>query len=347
VSGLLIVHWGKVLRNAVVSVLLIAVTIGGAHAVFSYTLTNEYHKDKIVAGMQLLRQGGPVTVFEAPPPPRLPSDPRQPVLERINILGALRVGYVADSLPWIYVNAAGQLVGFNVEMAHMLAQELGVWLEFVPVPRGPLMAERLRTGYCDIVMAPVSITPERAQTMAFSASYMDQTLAFVVQDHRRGEFSSRDAIRHLKAPRLGILNVPYYIDKVRRYVPQASIVVLNSPREFFDNYGDKLDAFVYSAEAGSAWSLLYPAYTVAIPQPDILTVPLAYPLPQGDPAWVNFINSWIELKKKDKTIASLYDYWILGKNVVPKRPRWSIIRDVLGIGKNVGKPIEERGEPWF
>ena len=73
----------------------------------------------------------------------------------------------------------------------------------------------------------------------------------------------------------------------------------------------------YSAEAGSAWTLLYPAYTVAIPQPDVLAVPLAYPMAPGDQEMVDFINLWLELKKKDKTITSLYDYWILGKNAVP------------------------------
>jgi hypothetical protein len=183
--------------------------------------------------------------------------------------------------------------------------------------------------------------------MAFSNSYMDQTLAFIVKDHRRGQFSSRDAIRRLKAPRIGVPNVQYYIDKVHRYMPQATITVLNSAKEFFEKHGEELDALVFSAEAGSAWSLLYPAYTVVIPQPDVLAVPLAYPMPRGDPEWVNFINAWIELKRKDKTIASLYDYWILGKNVVPKQPRWSVLHNVLGITNDKRQEFDERGEPWF
>jgi hypothetical protein len=89
------------------------------------------------------------------------------------------------------------------------------------------------------------------------------------------------------------------------------------------------DHGVYSAEAGSAWSLLYPAYTVAIPQPDVLTAPSAYPLPRGDRELADFINIWLELKKRDRTIQSLYDHWILGKNAVPPQPRWSIMRNVL------------------
>jgi Na+/H+-dicarboxylate symporter/ABC-type amino acid transport substrate-binding protein len=347
VSGLLTVHWGRVLRNAVLTIVFIAVTIGGARLFFEHTLNTVYQKDKIIAGMQLLREAGPATVHRSPPPSAPLSDSQQSRLRRIQAQGVLRVGYLPDSLPFTYFNAAGKLVGFNVEMAQALAHDLGVWLEFVPITRGPLMAEQLRAGYCDIVMAAVSVTPERAQAMAFSNSYMDQTLAFIVKDYRRGQFSSRDAIRRLKAPRIGVPNVQYYIDKVHRYMPQATITVLNSAKEFFEKGGEELDALVFSAEAGSAWSLLYPAYTVVIPQPDVLAVPLAYPMPRGDPEWVNFINAWIELKRKDKTIASLYDYWILGKNVVPKQPRWSVLHNVLGITNDKRKGFGEQGEPWF
>jgi hypothetical protein len=48
---------------------------------------------------------------------------------------------------------------------------------------------------------------------------------------------------------------------------------------------------VFSAEAGSAWSLRYPAYTVVIPQPDVLKAPMAYPLAQGDQSLLPFCIS--------------------------------------------------------
>jgi hypothetical protein len=81
-------------------------------------------------------------------------------------------------------------------------------------------------------------------------------------------------------------------------LPQATIVQLNSITEFFEGKGEELDAFLYTAESGSAWSLLHPAYTVAIPQPGVLKAPLAYPLPRGDRELVDFINVWIALKQR-------------------------------------------------
>ena len=329
VGGLLTVRWGRVLRNLMLSAGLIAVYIGAAQYVFTHGLTNAFDKDQIIANMQLLRDPVPTKVFTSPAPlPAPPPKPGQSALQRIRTRGIIRVGYLPDNLPFIYKNATGDLVGFNVEMANMLAHELSVTLEFVPVELDRMVTQ-LQMGYCDIIMAGLAITTDRAETLAFSEPYLDQTLAFIVQDHRRNDFNSRDAIQRLKAPRIGSFDVPYYIDKVRRYLPRADIVLLESLQEFFENRSEDLDAFVYSAEAGSAWSLLYPAYTVAIPHPDVVKAPFAYAVARGDQKMLNFVNTWITLKQRDRTIESLFDYWILGKNAAPKPPRWSVIRNVL------------------
>ena len=97
-------------------------------------------------------------------------------------------------------------------MAHGLARDLGVQLAFVPVERDRMTAQ-VNEGYCDIIMSGTVITPERAQVVTFSAPYMDFTMAFVVKDHRLEEFSTWEALRHLKAPRIGVLNVPVRTSK--------------------------------------------------------------------------------------------------------------------------------------
>lgn len=44
---------------------------------------------------------------------------------------------------------------------------------------------------------------------------------------------------------------------------------------------------------------------------------------------LEFISNWVELKKSDGTVDTLYQYWMLGGVTKKKEPRWSIIRDVL------------------
>ena len=83
------------------------------------------------------------------------------------------------------------------------------------------------------------------------------------------------------------------------------------------------------AERGSVLTLLHPKYTVVVPEPDAIKIPLAYPLARRDQEWAQFVNTWIELKRRDGTIVALYDHWILGKHAVKSEPRWSVIRNLL------------------
>ncbi len=41
------------------------------------------------------------------------------------------------------------------------------------------------------------------------------------------------------------------------------------------------------------------------------------------------MNSWLTIQSSTGHDDALYNYWILGKNAVPKQPRWSVIKDVL------------------
>lgn len=331
VTGFLTPRWGRILRQVGLTLALVVVMIGGLRAFFTVAISNAYEKDQVIKGMQIVRDPYPATVYSTAPAPLPPLGPSQTSrLDRIRERGAIRVGYRTEVLPFSYVNAAGDLVGFDIEMAHALARDLNVKLELVPI-KADKIAAQLDSGYCDIVMSGLPITPHLAQRMAFSAPYLDATVAFIVKDHRREAFNSRAAVRRFNGEgwRIAVPDIPYYLTKVQSYLPQAEIVPIRSVKGFFEQHGEAFDALVYSAEAGSAWTLLYPAYTVAIPHPDVLAAPIAYPIARGDQEMVDLVNHWLVLKQKDQTIQTLYDYWVLGKNAVPKVPRWSVIRNVL------------------
>ncbi len=163
----------------------------------------------------------------------------------------------------------------------------------------------------------------------FTDPYMKSTAAFLVRDHDRESFGSAREIHRLKKPRIGVLDVPYYIDILKRYLPMADVVLLDSPRDFFQERGRDLDAMLYTAEAGSAWTLIYPAYSVAIPQPDVLAAPMAYAVSPDAGDLLALLNSWVSLKRDDRTIERLYRHWILGTGAKQQKPRWSVVRDVL------------------
>ena len=68
----------------------------------------------------------------------------------------------------------------------------------------------LADGTADLTMPQVvPVTTLRAREMLFSESYLDETLALMVPDHRRDQFASWDAIRDLGAITILAPDQPY------------------------------------------------------------------------------------------------------------------------------------------
>ncbi len=331
ITGLLSINWRKLFRFALLSVMLTVGVVGGTRFVLSLSATDAYSKDKVLAGMHLLNDPVEVVVHKTPPSHFGVVDKEKSHLKRILERGVLRVGFNPDMLPFTFFNNAGGLVGFDVEMAHRLAKELGVSLEFIPF-EVDTMAQQLNGDHFDIIMAGVPMYTERLETMSFSDPYLDLTFAFVVKDNRREEFATVEKIRGTRGRSLtfGVRGgYEYYANRAKETLPLAKVVQLESYRTFFEDNTGKVDALVTSAEVGAAWTLLYPEYHVVVPKPVPSLLPLGYPVALGDPEMVAFLNHWIDLKKKDNTIEKTYNYWILGQGVTEKKPRWSIIRNVL------------------
>ena len=107
------------------------------------------------------------------------------------------------------------------------------------------------------------------------------------------------------------------------------MVLLETYSEFFTNNPKGVDALIISAEAGSAWTILYPSYSVVVPEPHI-KANAAFAMPLGDSDLGDFINSWLQLKETSGFINKLYEKWVLGKSVEQEKQRWSIGRDIFG-----------------
>jgi ABC-type amino acid transport substrate-binding protein len=256
--------------------------------------------------------------------------PEGSVVDSIKKRGVLRAGVSANRLPYVFMNRERKLVGFDVEMAQLLGRDLGVKVEFVELNDLVALPQLLATDRVDIAMSGIAVTPERASEMLFSEPYLDETLAFVVKDHLRDQFSTWAQIRELGELPVAIPNLPFYIDHLRTRAPALKLAPIDTASQIEANLKQQtFDAVAMPAESGSVLTLLYPKYTVVVPEPEIVKIPLAYPLARRDQDWGHFINTWIELKRRDGTIDALYGHWILGKHADKREPRWSVIRNLL------------------
>ncbi len=322
----------RVARFAVASAASTALTVVGVTVVLRALGAGGYEGAQVAGGMGLLRPATErATVLRSLPPP---SDGGAPVLESIQAKGRLRVGYVPDQAPYSHFNTAGELVGFDVEMAHALARELRVRLELAPVDRSRLQ-EVLDTGQVDLVMAGVTVTTERAARIAFSPPYLDETLAFLVPDERRSDFASAEWVRSQERLRIGVPDLPYIRTLVAREFPHAVLVdvPLDTASSALSGNARRLDALCLTAERGSFLTLLHPQLSVAVPHPLEIKLPLAYPVARNDLAMARFLGVWIDLKRKDGTVQALYDHWILGRDASAHRRSWSVLDDVLHRGR--------------
>jgi Na+/H+-dicarboxylate symporter/ABC-type amino acid transport substrate-binding protein len=341
-NGWLKIRLGRVLFVLATTLGLSLCAVIGTRFLLTHTLRDVYDRDEVIANMQLLLYPSPTVPSPTVPSPTVPSPtvdrqnqpqaaarkPGETHLEKIRRSGVLRVGYHVDNLPFSFTNAQGELVGFDIDMAHLLAREIDCKIQFVPLQFSTL-AEQLANDEFDLAMSGIAITTPRLEQMRFANPYMKATLAFVVRDYRRRQFARRERIQKIGSLKIGIPQSSYFHDKLQRYLPEAEIVPLESPRTFFENSQEDLDGILLSAEAGSAWTLLYPDFQVVIPFPDVVEVPLAYPVSQRDEAFAHFLSQWLELKKEGLEYPMIYDHWILGKTATQHQPRWSIIRNVL------------------
>lgn len=99
------------------------------------------------------------------------------LLKDIRAAKKIRIALDTGSPPYGFVNDAMKPVGSDVETAQLLAQDLGVELDVVQTT-SPNRIPFLQTGKADIVVASLSVTPEREKVIDFSTPYA-QILAVV------------------------------------------------------------------------------------------------------------------------------------------------------------------------
>ncbi|MBP0582708.1 transporter substrate-binding domain-containing protein [Labrys sp. LIt4] len=101
-------------------------------------------------------------------------------LDDIRSRGSVRIGVSLGGEPIGFRDAQNNPVGYDVDVANLLAEKLGVPVEFTDVS-GDARISMLVSGQLDIVVANTSATLERAKTVNFSIPYNRAGLRILVQ----------------------------------------------------------------------------------------------------------------------------------------------------------------------
>jgi ABC-type amino acid transport substrate-binding protein len=303
-TGAVRINWSRIFSFAIISLVILGAALLGTRFLLSEMVSKEDIPRRILMQSEVKKESQPADIKKV--------DSKEVLIEKSHLesiikRGKLRLGYYRGNLPFSYHNEKGDLVGFDVELVHELSRELGVKPEFIPWTYDTLFKD-LEQNKFDMVIGGLIVTPDRLTKANFSEPYLNITQSVVVEDYRRHKFKTWHAINQKLITRLGVVGENRAKD-IKRSLPNTDIVILETYREFFTDNPRGVDGLVISAEAGSAWTIIYPSYSVVVPMPQIKAhAGLAMPL--GDSDFADFVDDWLELKKTSGFINTLYDKWI-------------------------------------
>lgn len=220
----------------------------------------------------------------------------QSALNEILSGGVLKVGTTGDWNPMsVRDPATNSYVGYDVDIMTELATDLGVELEFVPTDWKTLVNGVVAGNYH--ITGSASISPARLKAAGYSDSYIAvEILPFTTED-KADRFSSWDSINNGDVKVATTLGTTFEAN-VRKWFPDAEIAVVEAPaRGFQEVLSGRADVFITSNIEGSTLLTKFPNLRQIEVSEARAPTPIAMLLPQSDQVWINYVNSWIELKK--------------------------------------------------
>jgi cystine transport system substrate-binding protein len=123
------------------------------------------------------------------------------LLDTVKARGTLRIAMEGTYPPFNYKDQkTGQLTGYDVDVARLLAARMGLKPEFISTEWSAILAG-LGAGKYDVIVSQVGITPQREQSFDFSEPYTYSSPQIVV---RSNESASYKSLADLKGKKAGV-----------------------------------------------------------------------------------------------------------------------------------------------
>jgi len=221
--------------------------------------------------------------------------------------GVLRV-CVAVSEPAVLHDAEGNLIGFSIDVARQLAEDLGVEAQFVETSWSKVIP-KLVEGQCDLIASGLWVTPERALVVNYSIPTGSEGL-YVVASRRMAANKSQQSDFNQPSVRLAVFPGTVQESVAKATFPNATLVPV--PDDSYD-----LGAVL----AGQADAALVPSFAPRLyveSAPEELYLPFEEPIRsthialavrKGDPDFLNYLDTWIRFHRDDGWAQDRVRYW--------------------------------------
>lgn len=220
--------------------------------------------------------------------------------------GTLNVAVQTQGPPFSFVDKHGERTGFAVEVVKLIAQDMGVEIEFHDYEWKGLIPSLLAEKV-DFIAADMTPTPQRALQLVFTEPfYYSDVVAYVA--------GGSDAVRwedlNVEGVNIGVPQASSHVKFVRDNMPNATVVELSggSPAVAQALSVGRVDAGVTSREIATQFTTEFEG--VRLLDGTIVQSPLSFPVRPTDTHLEAWLNNWFRIKKADRTIERMLDYWV-------------------------------------
>lgn len=233
-------------------------------------------------------------------------------IEQVIKRGVLRVGMDIFQ-PWAMKDKNGKLIGFEIDVATRLAEDMGVKVEFVPTAWSGIIPALL-TGKFDVIIGGMGITPQRALKVNFSTPYDYSGMGIVAHKQLAAGFSSLADFNKPEvqiAVKLGTTAAA----AAKKYLPKAQLRMFeNETQSYQELRNGKVHAVVGNAPRPAYEAVDYPDSLFLPIEGTFTKEPIGFAMRKGDPDTLAYFNSWITTVELEGWLKERHDYWFGTKN---------------------------------
>jgi polar amino acid transport system substrate-binding protein len=232
---------------------------------------------------------------------------RTPLLDQIIARNSFIVGTSADYPPFENKTfPGGEIVGFDIDLAELIADEIGVPLQMVDIPFDSLIAA-CSAGTIDMIAAAMTYTEDRAESLAPSITYFNAARAVIALN---GSGITIESIDNVTDYLVGVQSGTVMYEELG---PEGLGMIIDSELFVYDNAQDLMIALDTAAielayvdePVFHAWKEVYDIEKLYDSGAD----PLAMWTRHGEPELLYVMNKVIYESYMDESIYDLINYW--------------------------------------
>lgn len=233
-------------------------------------------------------------------------------LETIIERGTIRIGTTGDYKPMSYFNeVTGQYEGIDAELSKLIAESLGVKIEYVKTS-WPTLTEDTLAGKFDIALCGISRNYNRAKIMAMSNGYGVGIFGKTILCRKSDEKKFK-TLEDINKPNVRVMINPGGTNEkfAHQYLTKAKLIVYNKNAEI-PNQISKGNADIMITETVEALTYIKADKNLAAPLIDkpFTRHSCGILMQKGDQELLNYINFVLDELRMDGTLDKLEDKYL-------------------------------------